>query len=145
MPINLPPHSTTFVRRVLIVDALMCATSGLILLLGAARFAVAFELPTTLLTSAGLIALCSAPILWWIARSEPLRIVGVWLAVGINVLWVVDSVALLLLDWVHPNASGIAFIIAQAVMVGVIAQLEFIGIRRMHSLAISPQRRQFAG
>jgi hypothetical protein len=66
----------------------------------------------------------------WLARqSNPPRM-QVWSVIGLNTLWVIDSVLLLMSDWVQPTALGTAFIIAQAVGVGIFAELQYIGVRR---------------
>ena len=55
---------------------------------------------------------------------------GVWSIIGLNVVWVIDSVLILATGWVEPNALGYAVVIAQALAVGVFAELEYVGLRR---------------
>jgi len=43
---------------------------------------------------------------------------------------VIDSALLLLSGWGQPSTLGVAFVIAQAVAVGIFAELQFIGQRR---------------
>ena len=52
------------------------------------------------------------------------------LAWTLNAVWTLDSVLLLFSGWIEPNGLGYAFVIGQAVIVGVFAELEIIGIRR---------------
>jgi hypothetical protein len=52
-----------------------------------------------------------------------------------NALWAVESVLALAFGWLEPNSPGRAFIIAQAVVVAVIAELQFIGLRRAKAVA----------
>lgn len=56
--------------------------------------------------------------------------------IALNVLWVAGSIALLLGGQVAPTTLGYAFVIMQAVVVGVLAELQFIGLRRA-SLAMA--------
>ena len=49
--------------------------------------------------------------------------------IALNVLWVVGS-AVVLFGFVAPTLLGYAFVIAQAIVVGVFAELQFIGLRR---------------
>ena len=49
--------------------------------------------------------------------------------IGINALWVAESVAILALGWVAPNALGVAFVLAQALIVAVFAGLQAVGLR----------------
>jgi hypothetical protein len=46
------------------------------------------------------------------------------------VLWVAGSIGLLVSGWVAPTMLGTAFVTAQAVVVGVLAELQFVGLRR---------------
>jgi len=51
------------------------------------------------------------------------------MVIVLNALWVVQSCALLLTDWVAPNAYGYAFVLAQAVATAVLAEFEYRGLR----------------
>jgi len=51
----------------------------------------------------------------------------------INAIWTIDSIVLLASGWVSPNLLGQAFIVMQAIAVGVFAELEFIGLRKSAS------------
>jgi hypothetical protein len=63
------------------------------------------------------------------SREQPARF-AVWAVIGLNVLWAVDSFLLLATGWVAPNALGYVFIVGQALTVGVLAELEYVGLRR---------------
>jgi hypothetical protein len=52
-----------------------------------------------------------------------------WLVVAGNGLWVVASLMLVLAGWIAPNPLGIAFIVAQALVVAVLAMLEHGALR----------------
>ena len=45
------------------------------------------------------------------------------------------SIGLLVSGWVAPTALGYAFVIAQAIVVGVFAELQFVGLRRSEAAA----------
>ena len=126
-------HSTStfsFLRRVLAVDAASSGALGLGALLLAPTLAEFFGLPVDLLREAGIVLLPFAAFVGFLAsRREPSRI-GVWIVIALNVLWVIDSILLLFANGIEPNALGYAFVIAQAVAVGVFAEIEYIGLRR---------------
>jgi CHASE2 domain-containing sensor protein len=63
------------------------------------------------------------------SRREPARI-AVWVIIAMNIVWVVDSIVLLFTGWVAPSALGYAFVIAQAAVVLVLADLEYMGLKR---------------
>jgi hypothetical protein len=46
----------------------------------------------------------------------------------------VESVLALLFGWLQPNALGQWFVIAQALAVAVIAELQFLGLRRARTV-----------
>ena len=50
--------------------------------------------------------------------------------IGINLLWIADSIAILLMGWFAPTVLGIAFVLAQAAAVAIVTELEVIGFRR---------------
>jgi hypothetical protein len=103
---------------------------GLGLLAVAPALAPLLNLPVELLREAGAILLPFAALLGYLAsRHQPSR-AGVWVVIALNALWSIDSTLLLLSGWVEPNGLGYAFAIGQAVVVGVFAELEYIGLRR---------------
>jgi hypothetical protein len=56
-----------------------------------------------------------------------------WLIIAGNAVYALASFALLLGNWLTPNLLGELFIAAQAIAVGVLAELQFIGTRRSAS------------
>ena len=50
--------------------------------------------------------------------------------IAANAVWTVASVALLFSGEVAPNWLGEAFVAAQAIVVGVFAELQYLGLRR---------------
>ena len=126
-------HSTStfsFLRRVLAFDAVSSGALGLGAVLLAPTLAGLLGLPIDLLREAGIVLLPFAAFVGFLAsRQEPSRI-GVWIVIALNALWVIDSVLLLFANGIEPNALGYAFIIAQAIAVGVLAELEYVGLRR---------------
>ena len=54
----------------------------------------------------------------------------VFAVVASNALWALDSFLLLFTGWVDPTVLGEVFVVLQAVVVGVLAELELMGLRR---------------
>ena len=50
--------------------------------------------------------------------------------IGVNLLWIADSIAILLMGWFAPTGLGIAFVLAQAAAVAIVTELEVIGFKR---------------
>jgi hypothetical protein len=55
---------------------------------------------------------------------------GVWLVIAGNVAWVAGSAALLIAGGVSPNLLGYVFVVAQALAVVLLAELEYAGLRK---------------
>jgi hypothetical protein len=128
-------RSMTFLRRVLLIDAVSSAFMGAALLALSGLLAPLFDLPANLLLESGIVLVPFAAFVGYLAsRSTPPRS-GVWCVVVLNAVWVLGSAGLLLGDAIAPNAFGYAFIIAQAVVVGVFAELQAIGLRKQSAVA----------
>jgi hypothetical protein len=123
-------RASSFLRRVLLVDAVSSGAMGLGLIGFTDLFARVLQLPAQLLSEAGLVLLPFAALVGYVAsRPTPARF-AVWAIIGLNVVWVVDSIVLLFTGWVAPNALGYVFVLAQAVAVAVFADLEYVGLRK---------------
>jgi hypothetical protein len=127
---------TSLLRRALAADALASGVLGIVLIVAASPIAQLFGLPASMLSIIGVLLLPWTAWTGWLAwQAHPPR-VQVWSVIGINALWVIDSVVLLMSGWVQPTAFGSAFIVTQAVAVGVLAELQYIGVRRAATLAV---------
>jgi hypothetical protein len=120
---------STFLRRVILVDAATCVATGLLLALGAGALTPLLELPGALLRYSGLSLFPIAAFMVWVATRESLPRPGVWLIIAGNILWVAGSV--LVLAVISPRTLGYAFVIAQAAAVALLAELEIVGLRRL--------------
>jgi hypothetical protein len=128
-------HPSLFLRRVLIVDAASSAACGLLLLLDTQLFADLFGLPAALLREIGIIFLPFAALVAALATRQAVPTAGVWIVICGNVAFVLASVALLTGSFVSPTVLGEAFVIAQAVVVAIIAEAEYLGLRKAGRLA----------
>jgi hypothetical protein len=123
-------RASSFLRRVLLIDAVTSAASGLAMIVFAEVLASVSQLPVNLISEAGIVLLPFAAFVGFVAsRSEPARF-AVWAIIALNIVWVVDSIGLLFTGWVAPNAVGYAVVIVQAMGVLVLADLEYMGLRR---------------
>ena len=123
-------HASSFLRRVLLLDAVSCTGTGLLLIAAAGPLAAMLSLPEVLLREAGIVLLPFAVFVGYLAIRASVARAAVWSVIALNVVWVVDSFVLLITDWVAPNGFGYAFVIGQALFVVVMAELEYLGVRR---------------
>ena len=79
---------------------------------------------------AGLLLIPYVALVAFVGTREAIPLAAVRLIIALNVLWVLGSVALLI-GFVVPTMLGYAFVIAQAVAVGVFAELQIAGLRRV--------------
>lgn len=119
-----------FLRNVLAVDAAMSLAAGAVSVLGAGLLAPLLGLPQPLLFWAGLFLLPWSAFLFALSRRAELSRLLLIDVIAINGLWVVASVAILVAGLVTPNVLGIAFLLVQATAVAVLAELQFMGLRR---------------
>lgn len=127
-------NTSSFLRRVLLVDAAISGTTGLLMAFGANRLNETLEVPAALLRYAGLSLLPFAALLIYLARRESLSRPIVWTIIIANALWAIDSILILLLGWVEPNTLGYAFIVAQALVVAVFAGAQHLGLRKLSAV-----------
>lgn len=123
--INIP-----FLRRALLVDAVMTGATGILLMVGASTLDGLLELPAGLMFWAGLGLLPFAFYVAQLGRQERPSRGAVVAVVVCNVLWAIDSVLIVAVGIVDPNLLGVVFVVAQALAVAAFAELQFIGLRR---------------
>lgn len=107
------------------IDAATCIGMGLLLALTAAPIAALTALPAPLLFWAGVLLF---PIGVFMAVFAGAAAVPTWAArvvVAGNALWVLGSLALPVMGMVAPNAFGWAFLLMQALVVALLAWLEW--------------------
>jgi hypothetical protein len=120
---------STFLRRVLLVDAATCIVTGAVLAIARAPLESMLDLPVALLLYSGVSLFPCAALMFWVGVREPLARAAARLVVVGNALWVLGSAAVLVAY--SPTALGYAFVIAQAVAVALLAELEYVGLRRV--------------
>lgn len=123
-------------RTTLKLDALAGGAMGLLMALAAQPLGQLLGLPFVLLLVAGIVLLPLALVLYWMSNQVALSRTGVWAVIALNALWVVESIALLVTGYVQPTSLGYAFVIGQALVVLLFAELEFFGLRRSAVLAL---------
>lgn len=96
----------SFLRRVLIADAVSSAGMGLALLLVAGYVDELLGLPAAFLESAGLALLPFAAFVLYIATRPSLARAAVWAVVVLNAIWVVDSLLVFVTGLAGADRAG---------------------------------------
>lgn len=119
-----------FLRYALFADAIASGATGALLIAGAGFLDGLLGLPVALMREAGLLLVPYVAFVAFVGTRETIARPAVQTIIAINIVWTVCSIGLLLTDYVAPTALGTAFVIAQAAVVAVFAELQFIGLRR---------------
>jgi hypothetical protein len=129
-------QTSTFLRRVLVLDAISCVGMGLLLVTFSGWLSAVLNLPVELLKQASMVLLPFALLLAFLSTRARLPRAAVWAVIVANAIWAIDSIVLLFTGWVQPSLLGYLFVAGQAAFVAVIAELEYIGLRK--SAAVAP-------
>ena len=124
-----------FLRQALFADAAVSGAAGVLMATGAPFLSRLLGLPADLLFWAGLALLPFVALLIAVARRGKASRLTLIDIIAINALWVAASFGLLVSGAVAPTMLGYAFVIAQALAVALLAELQFIGLRRMTATA----------
>ena len=128
-------QSPSFLRNALLLDAAASGATGLLLIAGAGFLDGLLGLPVALLREAGLILVPYVAFVVWVATRETISRGAVRTIVAANIVWALASAGLLVSGLVAPTALGYAFVIAQAAVVALLGELQYVGLRRNGTVA----------
>lgn len=118
------------VRLALKIDAVVTGANGAAYLAGAEILDSPLGLPAGMLRAAGAFLLVFALAVWAIGSRPVLRPALVTAVIAANVVWVVESLALVAFDWLTPATAGVVWVVLQAIVVGGFAALQTAAMRR---------------
>jgi hypothetical protein len=121
---------SALLRKALLADAVLSGLTGLLLVLAPGPLATPLGLPVGLLRWSGIILVPFAAFVAWLRAQERIQRPLVFAVVACNALWALDSVLLLFTGWIEPTLPGEVFVAGQAIAVALLAELEFVGLRR---------------
>lgn len=124
-------NSVLTLRNVLRLDAATCVASGLASIVGASYLGALLALPEQLLRTAGVVLLAFALLVGFASLSLPSQRWPSWLVVLGNAVWVLESVLVLFSADLAPNALGVGYVISQAAVVALLAELEFAALLKL--------------
>jgi hypothetical protein len=123
-------YPSLLLRRALQADAIFSGAGAVLLTLGAGEFAPLLNLPEALLREAGLFLIAYAAFVGWLGTRAAFPKILVVAVVAGNAAWTISSIALIFSGAVTPNLLGEIALATQAIVVGVLAELQFLGLRR---------------
>lgn len=125
--------SPTVLRRVLAFDAISGAGTGVLHLLLASVLATWLGLPEALLQASGVAIFAFVLLAAWLARQATVPRGPLMVIVSLNVAWAIACAWLALGGAVQPTPLGVAYLLVQAVVVLVLAELEWMGWRQLRA------------
>jgi hypothetical protein len=123
-------NPSQFLRRAILGDAIFSGASAVLLTFAAGVLAPWLELPEVLLRETGLFLIVYAILVGWLGTRHTMPKALVAIVISGNTAWTLASIALLFSGAVTPNLLGEIFVAAQAIATGVLAELQYIGLRR---------------
>lgn len=129
------PALSSFLRKVLLADTVVSGAAGLAMIGGADFTHELLGLPSELLFWAGVALIPFVTMLAMIVRAGR---APTWLIAAIivtNFAWVAGSLFVAFGPAFAPSIFGQVFVVAQAAIVGVFAELQFMGLRRAAATA----------
>ena len=121
---------SVFLRRAILADAIFSGASAVLLTLGAGELAPLLNLPEALLRETGLFLIAYAALVGWLGTRQAMPKALVGIVIAGNAAWTIASIALLFSGAVSPNLLGEVFVATQAIVVGALAELQYVGLRR---------------
>jgi hypothetical protein len=123
-------NPSPLLRRAILADAVFSGASAVLLTLGGGLFAPLLNLPEALLRETCLFLIAYTALVGWLGTRAAMPRILVAIVIAGNAAWTIASIALLFSGAVSPNLLGEAAIAMQSMVVGVLAELQFIGLRR---------------
>ncbi len=121
---------STFLRTVIALDAAACGVMGAAFAFDAGWLAGPLGLAPALMQPVGLFLIPYAALLAWLATRPALPRAAVWTLVGFNIVWAIESFALLALGWAQPTTLGLAVVVVQAIAALIVADLQYLEVRK---------------
>jgi hypothetical protein len=129
---------SSFLRRALLADAVFSGISAIVMTLDASALAPFLNLPEALLRKTGLFLLAYTALVGWLWSRPQVPRLLVMIVIAGNAASTLASIALLFSGAVTPNLPGEVVVVAQAIATGVLAELQYIGLRRSRATVASP-------
>lgn len=122
--------NTISLRQIVLADGGLSGVMAALLIAASNPLSGLLGLPAALLFWAGVSLLPWTAALLLLGRREPVSQGGVETVIAVNALWVLGSIVVLAGGFFEPTALGYAFVIAQGVVVALLAEVQFMGLRR---------------
>ena len=132
-PATAGADASSFLRRVLLADAVVSGLGGLLLAVAPREVAAVIGLRSAVAVAvAGLVLLVYAAGLVRNARRERMRREDAWTTIALNLAWLVATAVVVGAGWLSRQGNWTLLVVADVVLV--FAVLEGVGLRRMRGI-----------
>ncbi|MFI6395744.1 hypothetical protein [Nonomuraea sp. NPDC050540] len=121
---------TKFLRTVLVADALVTGANGLAYLVAAPLLSDLLGPGSGMLRALGAFLLAYGAAVAVLGTRREISLAGTKAVVAVNIAWTLAGVAAVAFGLVEFTTIGAVWAIAQALVVGVLAELQIMGLRR---------------
>ncbi|WP_299321310.1 hypothetical protein [Parasphingopyxis sp.] len=118
-----------FAKKVFLADAIVCALTFAGCVFATQMIAADTGLGTGIVTAAGWICLGAALIWGWLGTRAQPPVLICWLAIFLNIDWIIASIVVFELEYAALTSEGRALILAQAAGVLGFVILQIMGVR----------------
>ena len=124
-------------RLILLADAAASGATAALLVAGAGLLERLLGLPVALMREAGLLLIPYVLFVVLVASRPSVPVAAINAIITINAVWTAASVLLLASGVVSPTLLGVAFVLAQALAVGVFGLVQYVCLRNAGRSAIA--------
>lgn len=125
----------SYLKKVLIADAAISGAAAVAMMAGSTFLPALLGLPAELLLWAGVALIPFVAGLVLVIRQREIAPGVVVAIIAINIAWVVASLVVAFGPVFAPTLFGKVFVVAQAAVVALFAELQIIGLRRARAAA----------
>ncbi|MER6949941.1 hypothetical protein ABT294_38585 [Nonomuraea sp. NPDC000554] len=122
---------TKFLRIALALDAVVTGVNGLVYLAAAGPTSDLLGPDAELLRGIGAFLLVYGAAVGFLASRGTISQAGVKVVIALNIIWTLGSIAAVVTGAAGFTTIGAVWAIAQALVVGVFAEVQIMGLRRM--------------
>lgn len=113
------------------LDAVASGLTGVGAVAGVGFLPEILGTPSALLWPVGGFLVVWAAALAYLASRPRMNRAAVWAVIVLNLLWVLDSVAIVLAGWFPLTGLGVGYVLLQAAAVAMFAEFQYLGARRL--------------
>jgi hypothetical protein len=117
-------------RLVLKLDAVASDALGALSLAAGPALDDLLGTPLAWLVPVGAFLVIWTAALWVLTSRSRISRTAVWVVIGLNLLYAVDAIMVVVTGWFSLSALGTAFVLAQAIAVALFAAAQFYALRR---------------